>query len=81
MTKLTNGYEPAYDFTVDMAYGKAGEAELVEFFDAVQGAQIEVKSDRYRNGRMAVETQQRSEERRVGKECTIQCRSRWSPYH
>src|SRR5881394_1007071 len=22
----------------------------------------------------------RSEERRVGKECTIQCRSRWSPY-
>ena len=24
---------------------------------------------------------QRSEERRVGKECTIQCRSRWSPDH
>ena len=24
---------------------------------------------------------ERSEERRVGKECTIQCRSRWSPYH
>ena len=23
----------------------------------------------------------RSEERRVGKECTAQCRSRWSPYH
>ena len=23
----------------------------------------------------------KSEERRVGKECTIQCRSRWSPYH
>ena len=23
----------------------------------------------------------RSEERRVGKECTEQCRSRWSPYH
>ena len=31
------------------------------------------------------ETQQtfvnRSEERRVGKECTSWCRSRWSPYH
>ena len=26
-------------------------------------------------------TIERSEERRVGKECTIQCRSRWSPYH
>ena len=23
----------------------------------------------------------RSEERRVGKECSIRCRSRWSPYH
>ena len=23
----------------------------------------------------------RSEERRVGKECSHQCRSRWSPYH
>ena len=25
--------------------------------------------------------QARSEERRVGKECTSWCRSRWSPYH
>ena len=24
---------------------------------------------------------QRSEERRVGKECAPMCRSRWSPYH
>ena len=23
----------------------------------------------------------RSEERRVGKECNLPCRSRWSPYH
>ena len=23
----------------------------------------------------------RSEERRVGKECEVPCRSRWSPYH
>ena len=27
------------------------------------------------------EDQQRSEERRVGKECLRLCRSRWSPYH
>src|SRR3546814_13148223 len=26
-------------------------------------------------------TGQRSEERRVGKECVSPCRSRWSPYH
>ena len=25
--------------------------------------------------------QPRSEERRVGKECLVSCRSRWSPYH
>ena len=27
------------------------------------------------------EVSPRSEERRVGKECWITCRSRWSPYH
>ena len=27
------------------------------------------------------ETAGRSEERRVGKECEVPCRSRWSPYH
>src|SRR3546814_15767718 len=27
------------------------------------------------------ETDRRSEERRVGKECVSTCRSRWSPYH
>ena len=26
-------------------------------------------------------SQTRSEERRVGKECSEPCRSRWSPYH
>jgi DNA-binding response OmpR family regulator len=28
-----------------------------------------------------IEKAYRSEERRVGKECTLLCRSRWSPYH
>ena len=32
-------------------------------------------------GRMSRGTATRSEERRVGKECSQQCRSRWSPYH
>ena len=30
---------------------------------------------------LEVECLGRSEERRVGKECSKQCRSRWSPYH
>src|SRR3546814_12374142 len=29
----------------------------------------------------SVEVSNRSEERRVGKECVSTCRSRWSPYH
>src|SRR3546814_2266355 len=32
-------------------------------------------------GVCAQQTQGRSEERRVGKECVSTCRSRWSPYH
>src|SRR3546814_383297 len=31
--------------------------------------------------RLQVELEERSEERRVGKECVSTCRSRWSPYH
>src|SRR3546814_10089691 len=32
-------------------------------------------------GRRARPRRERSEERRVGKECVSTCRSRWSPYH
>ena len=40
----------------------------------------QAKVRRERLGHITLATP-RSEERRVGKECTIQCRSRWSPYH
>ena len=33
------------------------------------------------DGRMHACGHDRSEERRVGKECELKCRSRWSPYH
>ena len=33
------------------------------------------------NNKMSNLLMQRSEERRVGKECLRLCRSRWSPYH
>src|SRR3546814_2143587 len=32
-------------------------------------------------GSIAIGASERSEERRVGKECVSTCRSRWSPYH
>ena len=38
-------------------------------------------SDKTRKKVLAVMEENRSEERRVGKECRLQCRSRWSPYH
>ena len=51
--------------------------------------QLEIKSeiiaDAFRRiGRLelpAAKARWRSEERRVGKECSVTCRSRWSPYH
>ena len=48
-------------------------AETREIFNLPDhvGAQFVLKSSRAR----------RSEERRVGKECELKCRSRWSPYH
>src|SRR3546814_3243497 len=44
-------------------------------FNAASAANI------LRSGKWNVLPQQRSEERRVGKECVSTCRSRWSPYH
>src|SRR3546814_4743728 len=40
---------------------------------ATQRAQVQIEQRKTDN--------ERSEERRVGKECVSTCRSRWSPYH
>ena len=63
---------------------------------AVVGEAVPVRATVFREGHDAVnatvvltgpdgtersEPMRRSEERRVGKECTATCRSRWSPYH
>jgi len=54
-----DGYNPKFDFTADLAYGHEGEQNLIDFMNDLNGAAVEVKADRYRNGRMAVETQQK----------------------
>ena len=46
--------------------------------EAFKGKKILLVEDNELNREIAVE---RSEERRVGKECLRLCRSRWSPYH
>ena len=53
------GYNPKFDFQTDLSYGHEGEAQLIDFFNALNRATVEVKADRYRNSRMAVETQQK----------------------
>ena len=54
-----------YEAAPDVVAYPRSEAEVTALIDWAGGGAASV----------------RSEERRVGKECTIQCRSRWSPYH
>src|SRR3546814_14063982 len=66
-------------FALGKAHDDAGEAEAAfrhyAAGNAIRAGQL---------GYAAAETTaivDRSEERRVGKECVSTCRSRWSPYH
>ena len=47
-----------FNFKKDLAYGQDGEMLIDGFMEALSGGSVEVKSDRYRNGRMVVETEQ-----------------------
>ena len=60
--------------------------ELAAGYRSIYGEDINLDPDSPDGQRVAIEAQlvldaQRSEERRVGKECRYACRSRWSPYH
>lgn len=47
-----------FDFHKDLEYGRQGEKLVESFLDSLSGGAFEVKTDRYRNGRMAVEVEQ-----------------------
>jgi hypothetical protein len=47
-----------YNFKNDLQFGKKGEQITKDFLEAISTGSFEVKTDRYRNGRMVVETQQ-----------------------
>ena len=47
-----------FDFNNDLLFGQKGETLVSSFLDSLSGGSFEVKSDRYRNGRMVVETDQ-----------------------
>ena len=56
------------------ATGNVNPSAIVKLYQTWQQADADEQQ-------MKLDEQRRSEERRVGKECTEQCRSRWSPYH
>lgn len=47
-----------FNFRRDLAFGKSGEKLVNSFLKALGNGAFEVKTDRYRNGRMAVEVMQ-----------------------
>lgn len=56
-------YNPSHDiegpnFQTDLEYGEEGERIVQSFLAALSDGSFEVKRDRYRNGRMVVETEQ-----------------------
>jgi hypothetical protein len=54
-----NDYDiPQPDWQKDLAYGQKGESLISDFLADIASGSFEVKTDRYRNGRMVVETQQ-----------------------
>ena len=46
------------NFKKDLAFGKIGEEQVAQFLRAIINGSFEVKSDRYRNGKMVVEIAQ-----------------------
>ena len=67
--------ERAAEATAATPEGKKYEDEVGRAFGRDQGKSIQGCV------REVKRTPCRSEERRVGKECHVVCRSRWSPYH
>lgn len=47
-----------FNFKDDLEYGERGEAHILSFIELLRDSQIEVKTDRYRNGKMVIETHQ-----------------------
>src|SRR3546814_20748332 len=58
----------------------AGRQHALAVPEAVEGLRS-LAGDRAEAEGIEVAKAERSEERRVGKECVSTCRSRWSPYH
>ena len=76
--------------TTAICYAKVIEDEVIEQirrmcdYDLTRGSKVRIMPDVHAGKGCTIGTTMtitRSEERRVGKECSEPCRSRWSPYH
>src|SRR3546814_14168029 len=69
------------------APGKGGKPQRRPVLEHLRGNSVQHRGGNADLGKHDVATEfsaghkERSEERRVGKECVSTCRSRWSPYH
>ena len=54
----------SFNFSDDLAFGHIGEDSVRKFYASVIQGASEIKTDRYRNGRMVVETQQNPRRKR-----------------
>ena len=58
-TKKFSDYDlPQPNWRKDLEFGHQGESLILDFLNDISSGSFEVKTDRYRNGRMVVETQQ-----------------------
>ena len=73
----------AFDGAERLNKAQSGFAlRLMDKLAAAQpGANIVISPASLAGALSVIERGGRSEERRVGKECRLTCRSRWSPYH
>ena len=67
--------EKKFDDVEDNTKNEVSDTEVFLYKDGVTDYKIVVPAN------SPDRETERSEERRVGKECRIGCRSRWSPYH
>ena len=73
---------PPYNKGMDLDFVDLGYKISNKYTVMITPAKWQTTADDYSGcASKNINYKQRSEERRVGKECTSWCRSRWSPYH
>src|SRR3546814_7530183 len=57
------------------------EVTAIDLLNSIVQRMLDQVASGQSNNSNQADSENRSEERRVGKECVSTCRSRWSPYH